>query len=432
MKAECGYFASAQLLVDAIRSSRRGRLVSHRRLPLTRALARTTAVLLTMMSTMGCQSTSSGFLRGDDNALVSQHPTISAEARSGRGRVLMNEPFDDVDTQLSQVAGASRRMVYQSIQGISGRATEVSGAAFMPKGLPPGGGWPIIAIGHGTTGIAQDCGVSSAADLKGLGDQVAAFLSEGYAVAITDYEGLGAGGPHLYLEPHSAAYNVFDSVRALRALFPAASAKWIAFGGSQGGQAAWAVDEFDADYGDGLDLVGSVAIAPAVNLVSAAEESFTGTLTGDQLGAMPLVVVGLVRAYPELRLDDYLQGRTRSNLEVIIGCGPNANSARGATTAADVKPRNVSAAQALRDALRRNALPQQPLSVPMLVINGQRDTAIPQNWINGAVRRACEMGGVVDHVEISTMSHLSAPPADLVRRWIGARFAGEPPESTCS
>jgi len=83
----------------------------------------------------------------------------------------------------------------------------------------------------------------------------------GYAIALTDYQGL-----HPYLEPRTAAFNVIDAVRALRSIFPDASWKWLAYGGSQGGQAAWAADKQNAFYGEQLLIVGAVALAAAANM----------------------------------------------------------------------------------------------------------------------------------------------------------------------
>jgi pimeloyl-ACP methyl ester carboxylesterase len=91
---------------------------------------------------------------------------------------------------------------------------------------------------------------------------VQSLLADKYAVALTDYEGFGASGSHPYLEPRTATFNTIDAVRAMRAISPTVSTRWMAVGYSQGGQAVWAADELNSYYGNDLQLQGTVALAP--------------------------------------------------------------------------------------------------------------------------------------------------------------------------
>ncbi len=52
------------------------------------------------------------------------------------------------------------RVLYRSTFGDTGAPTVVSGSVFTPKGTPPPGGWPVVAIGHGTVGIDNPCAPS--------------------------------------------------------------------------------------------------------------------------------------------------------------------------------------------------------------------------------------------------------------------------------
>jgi hypothetical protein len=88
----------------------------------------------------------------------------------------------------------------------------VSGIVIVPPGPPPAGGWPIVAWAHPTTGVVPHCAPSLALFVF---QQIAGsrkLLENGYAIAATDYPGLGTPGPHPYLVGESEARAVIDSV----------------------------------------------------------------------------------------------------------------------------------------------------------------------------------------------------------------------------
>ena len=208
-------------------------------------------------------------------------------------------PLEDRDA----VLGQAWRAVYTSVSGVDGGRREVSGAFFVPRGTPPENGWPVISFAHGTTGIGNDCGPSRQPNLQGYAPMIQSFLADKYAVALTDYEGLGESGSHPYLEPRTAAFNTIDAVRAMRAISATVSARWMAVGYSQGGQAVWAANELNSYYGNDLQLQGSVALAPAANLTGMADLVWSGSLTDDQRARVPMGIVGFARYNPDLDAD---------------------------------------------------------------------------------------------------------------------------------
>jgi hypothetical protein len=153
----------------------------------------------------------------------------------------LDQRDDDAQDPRSSRDLHAARVVYRSTNG-DGADTKVSGTVFTPEASPSPGGWPI-ALAHGTTGIEEQCARSGSADLWGLSEPVRTYVKMGYAVALADYQGLGEDGVHPYMDAKTAGLNVIDSVRALRHTFPGTSRHWLAFGGSQGGSASWAVDE---------------------------------------------------------------------------------------------------------------------------------------------------------------------------------------------
>jgi hypothetical protein len=81
--------------------------------------------------------------------------------------------------------------------------------------------------------------------------------------------------------------------------------------------------------------------------------------------------------------------------------------------------------------LEDNALPQRALTAPMLVVNGSDDDMVRPEWVDGAVRRACDLGGTVDHIVQQGRGHLDVTYGDQGTQWIRDRFDDKPPSSNC-
>jgi hypothetical protein len=97
-------------------------------------------------------------------------------------------------------AGTQYRILYSSIDGIDGKSPNVvSGLLFVPPGDPPAGGWPLMAWGHETAGMADICAPSWVGYSPHVEAFLNAWLAHGMAVVATDYQGLGTTGPHPYM-----------------------------------------------------------------------------------------------------------------------------------------------------------------------------------------------------------------------------------------
>jgi hypothetical protein len=283
------------------------------------------------------------------------------------------------------------------------------------------------------TGIQPGCAVSEGDELWASSKAVGWFLSRGYAVAFGDYAGLAENtGSHLPLQPESAAYNVIDSVRAIRELYPNVSSSWVAFGESQGGHAVWSANELGNSYGAGLNLKGVVAVSPAANVTPLAELAYSERLEPEQFGTLPLIVAGLARFDSSIKTEDFLHGFAAERLESIIGCTPEARPERKKLSSSDIKPIDEQAMETLRTALRKVALPQRPLSAPMLVVYGSDDYTIFPEWVKFSVKLACEQGAQIETRRIKGMRHGDLAQDDAVAKWIAARFAGAPAKAGCS
>lgn len=337
---------------------------------------------------------------------------------------------------LREMTSTALRIRYHSTSGIDESRTVVSGVVFVPRGQPPPGGWPIASIGHPTTGLNSDCGPSMYPGLMGGTATAIPFLANGFAVVMSDYQGLGTPGVHPYLEPRTAAYNIIDAVRAARYAVDHVSDTWVGYGVSQGGQAVWAANELAPEYGRDLRLLGTISMSAPTDLRPLVDAMVDGTLTREQKVLLPMVLAGVRVVHPELDLDDYLRGQVRTRMNVFLSCLGDQDGLRSKIVenapASDFQPATPEAAARLREWLGEFSVPQRQATAPMLVGYGDADQLIPVAWTQAAVQQACAMGDVVDaHVAVG-QGHGILDFGALPAEWLRGRLAGEPAPSTCA
>ena len=241
----------------------------------------------------------------------------------GPGSLIRFEPLSGYAAV--EDARATYRVVYQSTSAIGDRLDEpigVSGIIAFPEQMPRVDAVPVISWAHGTVGSADKCAPSmDSDDLGEPGDSglgllrkinkaphklLNAFLRAGWAVAMTDYEGLGTYGNHPYLLGESEGRGVLDIVPAAAQLaarkgYQEISVRFAIAGHSQGGQAAlFAAHIADRDeYAAHGELVGVAALAPASNLVDGLPLAYQSPRSIGDLGAFyPLFCNGVFGGDP--------------------------------------------------------------------------------------------------------------------------------------
>jgi pimeloyl-ACP methyl ester carboxylesterase len=367
-------------------------------------------------------------------------PAIAPHDLTLRGLVISSSDQTAYDMTQLPAGTVAKKMSYWSISGITGRATVVDGAVFVPPGDPPAGGWPVVGHAHYTVGVTPDCGTTVSDDLSGNLPAVANEVGHGYAVAYTDYVGMGPSGnpgsgpdqEHPYLEPKSAAFNVIDAVRAAHALVPQLSTRWVAFGASQGGEAAWAAAEYFPEYGEGTELLGAAAAAPALDVSGIAAEVKSGSLSDEQKSLYPLVVAGLAAVDPQIDPADYLHGALDDT--AVLTCLQQDADRKNAVIAkvqpSDFTPSSPAAVDRLAQRLSSYALPQRPTTVPILVVYGGADQTIAPAWTEAAIGRACALGDNVTRIRLDDQGH-DINTGVLVDDWMTQRFADVPATGNC-
>jgi len=210
-------------------------------------------------------------------------------------------------------SGGKSDVIMYSSQAPDGKIVAVTGIVTVPKGKAPKGGFPVVSWAHGTTGIADSCAPSRFAGNppKGVYDrnfraEASEWVSDGYAVVQTDYQGLGTAGMHPYLIGISEGRSVIDIVRAAHGLDRRVGKRWVSIGHSQGGHAAMWAAALGPKYAPSLRLVGNVPLAPANHIGEQAQA--INKVAGNPFGGIPALIIaaGLESAgvAPETALSD--------------------------------------------------------------------------------------------------------------------------------
>ena len=217
-----------------------------------------------------------------------------------RGDPVYQRPLGD-DHPAALADGENWLVLYRS-QDAAGEAVATSGIIVLPKADPPEGGFPVISWAHGTVGVADGCAPSrdtpeSGAHLVNVYPHplLNEFLRRGWAVVMTDYEGLGVTGRrHPFLLGVSEAAGVLDIVRTARHLFGSrVSNRFAIVGHSQGGQAALFAAHHAPAWTD-LNLVAVAAIAPANHLLGLVRAGSLVGETSDGYAFTPLFLCGAI------------------------------------------------------------------------------------------------------------------------------------------
>jgi pimeloyl-ACP methyl ester carboxylesterase len=378
---------------------------------------------------------------GDGGAtpLDTSEPVESVAGERAPGVIVSKDSFLQLGPELRGGGIQAWRAEYRSTKGSDLTGTTVSGAFFAPESPSPPGGRPVVVIAHGTTGNQQGCGPSNFSDLFGYSASVAKYVEAGYVVAVPDYQGLGPADslPYPYLEPYTAGFNVIDSVRAARNLFPDTSTKWLAMGGSAGGQATWAANETAGSYGSGLQLLGTASLSPPVDLTSLGQLIAAKKANSVQRSYVPMIVAGFAAAHPDrVRFEDYLSPRAIDDLDLLIGCRDRSNTRKNKALAqlapSDTQPRTASSLQALQDWLASTRLPQKASTAPMLIGWGGKDAIVPPESVRLAVLAACRKGSVVTVSYDPRAGHDMSGTGTVVEDWLNDRLAGLPALNDCS
>ena len=333
--------------------------------------------------------------------------------------------------QISDLDGTVVARVMYHSRDLQGRDRAVTGVVDYPTGVAvPADGWPVLSWDHGTTGISQSCAPSR---LPQPG--VPSFGTGGVHVA-TDYLGLGPDGEtHPYLQKVTEARATVDIVRAVRNIPDAhAGDRWVVVGHSQGGHAALATGELAPTYAPELNLLGTVAIAPAAELT--AKIPGESDLVPDIVTT--IAIFGQAADHPGFRPGQFLSPEAERVAPILAtGCLDQAQAflvAVATSPGGRIFDRRLRDDAAGRKLLAANEVGTKGFDTPLLVFSGGLDAIVVPARIDALMRRLCSHGDTVERVVLPGDDHGSEPATATaqIKAWVQARFGGEPALTSCA
>lgn len=328
----------------------------------------------------------------------------------------------------------SWQILYRSTSA-RGLANAVSGTVIVPKAPWTDGPRPLVSYAVGTHGMGPECAPSYHL-AKGEEDELNLLnlaLRRGWAVVVTDYEGLGTPGPHTYEAGPSQAHAVLDAARAAHRLRAAHLKRGPVglWGYSEGGFAVgWAAEQA-ASYAPKMKVVGSAVGASPADLEEVARLHDGGPASGLVLAA----AVGLARAYPSAPFEEIL---TREGKRMAKDIGTLCTTDMVAkypmrklanyTTVAD--PIAMPAWQRVLDTVE---LGTRAPRAPIMLYHSPADELILFDQGLKLRSQWCSAGVDVQFTPVAG-DHIGGAitGAPLVVSYLADRFAGEPARSTCA
>lgn len=329
---------------------------------------------------------------------------------------------------------------YAAVWQVTYRSTSATGAGNVVSGtviVPSGSGrnTPVVGYAPGTHGLGDPCAPSRhlRAGDENEGLLIHQYARKGFAVAVTDYEGLGTPGDHTYAAGRSQGHAVLDVVRAAQRLTATglgAKAPVAIVGYSQGGQSAGWAAELSKSYAPELSLKVVAAGAPPANLRATAAYN-----NGDDDAGLVLAAgVGMDATYPELDLESALNPAGQAAAaDIRDDCTGDFGKYAGHsmddyTTVPGLINRPDWAAR----------LDQQNLGsvgpvAPTLLYHSSGDEIIPVATSDALRTAWCNRGSKVTYWRTNTGEHAftAAVMSPDVTTWVADRLAGKPAASNC-
>jgi pimeloyl-ACP methyl ester carboxylesterase len=248
-----------------------------------------------------------------------------------------------------------------------------------------------------------------------------------------------ASGIHPFLIGEGEARSTLDAVRAAHQLPDLdLGGQTVVWGHSQGGHAALWTTMLAPAYAPDITLAGTVAIAPAADLLRLLE-MHGGDTVASGIGAF--LVNAYARYYQDISYDEAVRI-------------PAHQAGRDLATRCPLDPQDAPVIASLIEGLGGESLletplpralaarmsenmPRGPFSVPVLIAQGQADEVVFPASTDAFVAARCAEGITLEYWRLPGRDHRSivAPGSALeapLIAWTKQRFAGEAVKEACS
>ena len=323
-----------------------------------------------------------------------------------------------------------------------GRASATVTTVLVPRSAWRGAGpRPLVSYQTAEDGVAGRCAPSYAlrAGLRGgfTGSYsetalIALLLARGWAVSAPDYE-----GPHSeFLVAGTEGRGVLDGLRAARSFAAdgiSPHAPLGLWGYSCGSLASLAAAQLQPTYAPELKLT-ALAVGGLLARIRVVIDAFSGSIAGS---AIPMGIVGFMRAYPELHLEQYLNATGRRMVEQeSASCIYETIARRPFLRMSDIEAVPNALSQPPIAAMLNANSPLYMSGIPRVPTYAYQtvgDEFAPIKPARALLRRFCAGGVAVTRVEAALGEHLTelvlgAPGAV---QYMAARFAGVAPVTNC-
>lgn len=315
-----------------------------------------------------------------------------------------------------------------------GAPNVVSGTVIVPQDGRTGPR-PLITYAVGTVGMGDSCapsnnlpnGTAMEANL------IQQYTQRGWAVVVTDYEGLGTPGVHTYTVGPSAGHAMLDAARAAIRLPEAglgADTPVGIMGYSQGGQASSWAAELQGSYAPELKVKGTATGGVPADLMKVAD--FNNGSYGS--GLIFMAAAGQDAAFPELKLDSYLNPAGKA---LVAGMKENCVAidaiAGSFKRISDLTTRDPLAQPDWQARLNQSRLGGTAPAAPVYQYHALGDELIPYAVGRQLRSEWCAKGADVQWDTIWLGEHVSGVITHSleVGNWMADRFAGRPSHPNC-
>ena len=327
--------------------------------------------LATLVVTSGCAATKDP----TSPPAPAPPPTVQDVRAPGAGELVSAEPA----TLHSYPGTKAWRITYRSTTS-TGTPDIVSGAVIAPVGAVAA--TPIVGYAPGTLGLGDQCAQSKNLDVSydpGPSEKewIQRYTTAGYAVAITDYQGLGTPGGYPYDVGRSEGHALLDALRAAEHLPGSglsSKASVAVVGYSQGGLATGWAAQLAATYAPELKLKGAAIGAPPADL-----NANVRFLDGAEWAGLVLATVyGHDVAYPELDLQRSLNAKGRQAFKDLADdCVLDLESAYAGHKLSEYTTEDLLVRPDWQASLARESLGSGTPTVPVLLYNSKADDIVP-------------------------------------------------------